>query len=261
MERNILHCSDDDLVLFYYRDAEAPAHAGPHLAGCGECRARYEELADSLRLLMFPETPEPGDRYGAELWHRLESQLPERRPFWSAAWFRPLSFAAAAAVLVIAGFVIGRVTPAPQPEGVQVIDAGEARRVLLMSVADHLERSDRVLTDVMNASFDGGPVSPDIATERQWAADLVTDNRFFRQDAIDSGEPSVAAVLDELERALLDIVHSPSDATQADFEEIHQRLDSAALLFKVRVLSGELRQQQREPRPPANDSSSPSRIS
>ena len=71
----------------------------------------------------------------------------------------------------------------------------------------------------------------------------------------------MAAVLDELERALLDIVHSPSDATPADLEEIHQRLDSAALLFKVRVLGGELRHRQLEPRPAANHPSSPSRIS
>jgi hypothetical protein len=76
----------------------------------------------------------------------------------------------------------------------------------------------------------------------------------------DSGERSIAAVLDELERALLDIVHSPSDATPADLEEIHQRLDSAALLFKVRVLSGELRRQQLEPRPATASPAFPSRI-
>jgi hypothetical protein len=234
------HCSDDDLVLHYYRDAEAPAHAAAHVAACAECRDRYTELAESLRLLVLPEAPAVGDRYGAELWHRLEPQLAERQPFWRAGWFRPFSFAAAAALLLIAGYTAGRVSPpSPSLDAVQAIDADESRRVLLMSMADHLERSDRVLTDVVHASLDD-----DISAERQWAADLIADNRFFRQDAIDSGEPSVAAVLDELERALLDIVHSPTDATPADLEEMHQRLDSAALLFKVRVLSRELRQRQ-----------------
>lgn len=246
-----MHCSDDDLILHYYRDAEAPAHAASHLAGCGECQRRYTELADAMRLLNFPETPEVGERYGAELWYRLEPQLAGRQPFWRAGWFRPLSFAAAAALLLVTGFVAGRVSPAP-PAEISPIAADESRRILLLSVADHLDRSDRVLTDVKNASLEG-----DLSIERQWAADLVVDNRFFRQDAIDSGEPSVAAVLDDLERALLDIVHSPSDATAAELEEIHQRLDSAALLFKVRVLSRDLRQQQREPRP----ATPPSRIS
>jgi hypothetical protein len=235
-----LHCSDDDLVLHYYRDAEAPPHAAAHVAGCDDCRGHYAELAESLRLLALPEAPEVGDRYGAELWYRLEPQLSTQQPFWRAGWFRPLSFAAAAALLLIVGYTAGRVSPpSPAPEAVEAIDADAARRVLLMSMADHLERSDRVLTDVVHASF-----SDDISAERQWAADLVADNRFFRQDALDSGEPSVAAVLDELERALLDIVHSPSDATPADLEEMHQRLDSAALLFKVRLLSRDLRQRQ-----------------
>lgn len=251
------HCSDEDLVLHYYGDAEAPAHAAAHLAGCGPCQERYQEVSESLRLLTFPETPEVGERYGAELWYRLEPRLAGRQPFWRAGWFRPLSFAAAAAVLLVAGFVAGRVTPAdPVPEMMQAIEADEARRVLLLSVAEHLERSDRVLTDVMHASLSG-----DLSIEREWAADLVADNRFFRQDALDSGEPSVAAVLDELERALLDIVHSPFDATPADLEEIHNRLDSAALLFKVRVLSRDLRYRQREQAPARNDSPSPSRIS
>lgn len=257
MDRNPLHCSDDDLVLHYYRDAEAPAVVEAHLAVCDECRGRYQELADSLRLLAFADTPEASDRYGAELWYRLESRLAEHQPFWRAEWFRPLSFATAAALLLMVGYSAGRVTSSESPVALQqAIDSSEAHRVLLLSVADHLERSDRVLTDILNTSYDD-----DISAEQQWAADLVADNRFFRQDAVDSGEPTVAAVLDDLERALLDIVHSPTDATPAALEEIHRRLDSAALLFKVRVLSGELRRRQDDVRPAVETVSVPVRIS
>jgi hypothetical protein len=266
-----MHCSDDDLVLHYYDDPEAPAQTAAHLEACAACRDRFQELAASLRVMTLAEAPDPGDDYGRGLWRRLAPRLPERQPFWRGGWFGPgrlmtwqplswrtLSLAAAAAVLLVAGFVIGRVVPGPQPADTQAIDADAdaSRRVLLMSVTEHLERSDRVLTDVMNASIEG-----DISTERQWAADLVADNRFFRHDVRDSGEPSIAAVLDELERALLDIVHSPSDATPADLEEIHRRLDSAALLFKVRVLGGELRRQQLEPDTPPDSQPSISRIS
>ena len=264
-----MHHSDDDLVLHYYADPDAPPETAAHLDACAACRDRFHELAASLRMLTLAEAPDPGDDYGRGLWQRLEPRLRQRQPFWRAArlgsgrplsWqtlsWRTLSFAAAAAMMLLAGFVIGRVVPGPPAAETQAIDAEASRRVLLMSVTEHLERSDRVLTDVMNASLDG-----DISTERQWAADLVADNRFFRQDVRDSGERSIAAVLDELERALLDIVHSPSDATPADLEEIHQRLDSAALLFKVRVLGSELRRQQLEPRPATASPAYPSRIS
>ena len=82
--------------------------------------------------------------------------------------------------------------------------------------------------------------------EQQWADDLIAANRLYRQDAMDANEASVANVLDELERALLDVVHEPSDAA-ADLDQIRRRIDSAALLFKVRVLGNELRQRELGP--------------
>ncbi|MND09806.1 hypothetical protein D3C83_334240 [compost metagenome] len=50
---------------------------------------------------------------------------------------------------------------------------------------------------------------------------------------------------------LLDVVHQPSRATAADLEEIRRRIDSAALLFKVRVTSNELQQRLEESSPRA----------
>jgi hypothetical protein len=249
----VSHCTDDDLVLHYYDDPEAPPHVGAHLMVCGACRERAEDLAITLQMAVFPETPDPGEHYGTELWNRLVPQLePHQR--WSWLQFtRPqmLQLAAAAALLLVVGFMAGRTVPnsdAPSPSAIlAAIDADESRRVLLMSVADHLERSDRVLTDELNASMDG-----DLSSEQRWAADLIADNRFYRQDAIDSGEPSVAAVLDELERALLDIVHSPTDVPPDALEAIHERLDSASLLFKVRVLGSQLRHRQHVPPSPSS---------
>jgi hypothetical protein len=153
--------------------------------------------------------------------------------------------AAAALALVATSFFAGRLsmapaaspTVAPTRAAVNTAEPQLARRVLLLSVADHLERSDRVLTDIMNAP------AGDLSMEQQWADDLIAANRLYRQDALDANEASVANVLDELERALLDVVHRPADAP-ADLDQIRRRIDSAALLFKVRVLTNELRERQ-----------------
>jgi hypothetical protein len=243
------HYSDDDLVLFYYGDDEAPPDVGAHLSACVECQSRFQDLAQALGLVTIADAPPRGDWYGVELWHRLEPRLTQREPFWRRPYFRPLSWAAAAALLLIVGFVAGRVTPAPDTPGAGVVaenadgtSDAEARRVLLLSVADHLERSDRVLTDIVNTAADG-----DISAGQQWAADLVEASRLYRQDALASDERPVADVLDELERTLVEIVHSPSQVTQQQLDEMHRRLDSAALLFRVRVLSGELRRQMTPP--------------
>jgi hypothetical protein len=111
--------------------------------------------------------------------------------------------------------------------------------ILLTSVAEHLDRSERVLTDIMNTTKGG-----DISTEQQWAADLVSASRLYRHEAIDIGEQSVAGVLDELERNLLEVVHSPSRITAAQLDDVRRRIDAASLLFKVRVLGDELRQRE-----------------
>src|SRR5439155_907848 len=94
-------------------------------------------------------------------------------------------------------------------------------------------------TDIMNA-----PDRGDISTEQRWADDLLDTSRIYRQDAVEAGEQSVAAVLDDLERSLVEIVHSPSKVSAADLEQIRRRIDAAALLFKVRVLSDELRKRE-----------------
>ncbi len=127
------------------------------------------------------------------------------------------------------------------PENTESLGNRVRSQILLTSVADHLDRSERVLTDIMNAP------RGDISTAQRWANDLLDASRLYRQDAVDAGEGSVASVLDELERSLLEIVHSPSRISAADLDQIRRRIDAASLLFKVRVMSDELRQREGAP--------------
>jgi hypothetical protein len=265
------HCSDDDLVLEYYGES---SEASAHVAMCAACAERARDLASLLGTLDEP-VPARSAEYGREVWDRVQPHLDARgaglvtpaedrgasvvsldgagrtRPagtniarFSLRGNARWALAAAATLALVASAFFAGRLSVQPEPAvsapthaAVNTADTQMARRVLLMSVADHLERSDRVLTDIMN-----GPAA-DISVEQQWAGDLIAANRLFRQDALDANEASVANVLDELERALLDVVHRPADAP-ADLDQIRRRIDSAALLFKVRVLTNELRERE-----------------
>lgn len=236
------HCSDDDLVLHYYGES---VEADSHVATCASCAERARDLAALLATVDEP-VPHRDERYGTEVWYRVRPHLEARRSFWKSGILRWSLAAAATAVIVASSFVAGRFsmrsgsTVAPTRAAADTADPQLARRVLLLTVADHLERSDRVLTDIMNSP------EADLSVEQQWAADLISANRLYRQDAVDANETSIADVLDELERALLDVVHRPADAP-ADLDQIRRRIDSAALLFKVRVLTNELRQRQLEP--------------
>ena len=263
------HYTDEDLTLYYYGEGRRRADIERHLDTCAACTATYREIAGTLAMVAAPEAPERGDQYGLEVWQRLRHQLPEQE---SSAWaalsgfFRPdrLVLAAAAATLLIGAFVAGRVWPR-QPAAALAPAASQSasnnpsasdsrQRILLTSLADHLDQSDRVLTDIMNAP------RGDISNEQKWADDLLDASRLFRQDAVDAGEGSVASVLDELERSLIEIVHSPSRISAADLEQIRRRIDAASLLFKVRVMSHELRQRDNAPERSTPRSSTSTRV-
>ena len=250
------HYSEEDLILYYYEERPRSGDIQQHLDGCAQCAAAYRDLVATLKLVATPEAPDRGEQYGLEVWQRIRHQLPEQEQPWWSAWFRAdrLALAGAFSVLLVAAFVAGRwwsASTAPAPTVASVAPPAASataasdnsrERILLTSVADHLDRSERVLTDFMNA-----PAGGDLSAEQRWAEDLVAASRLYRQDAVDAGEASVALVLDELERSLLEIVHTPSRATAARLDEIRRRIDAASLLFKVRVLGNELRQREGQP--------------
>ena len=257
------HYKEDDLILYYYGEGRKRPDIERHLDECGACAATYREIAGTLSMVTEPPLPERGDQYGLEVWQRIRHKLPEQEvPWWALLGTisrgERLMLVGAAAVLVLAAFVAGRYLPrqqtGPEPAGTTQAAATERaatsgagnsvqrQRILISSVADHLDRSERVLTDIMNTAD-----RHDISTEQRWAEDLLTTSRLYRQDAIEVGEQSVASVLDEVERSLIEIVHSPSRISAADLEQIRRRIDAAALLFKVRVLGDELRKRESAP--------------
>ena len=122
----------------------------------------------------------------------------------------------------------------------QASDNAPERRARLAVIVDHLERSERVLLDVANTD---GPLV-DVSRQQAWAVDLVEANRFYRDASVQAGELSTAVVLDDLERNLLDLANAPAKLTPTELDRLRMRLDANALLFKVRVLSDELRDRQ-----------------
>ena len=108
------------------------------------------------------------------------------------------------------------------------------------AVEDHLERSRRVLVELAGARAQGGPL--DISAEQAWAANLVANNRLYRQSAARTGEARIADVLDELERLLVEIANGPAEMGPADIRELRARIEDRGLLFKVKALQSQVRE-------------------
>jgi hypothetical protein len=222
------HLSEEELTQAYYRDEEPESRR--HLHECVECQAAFQQLKTLLDELVAENVPERGAAYGAEVWNRLLPRLPLERP--RRAWLRWWTAVPALAALLAVAFLAGRFTR-PQTAGI----APQARqRILLITLGNHLDRSEILLAELVNAA----PGDIDFSDERSSAQDLLDENRLLRQTAARTGDASQAAVLDELERALLDIAHSPSQVSAAQLESLQKRIENEGLLFKVRIISSNI---------------------
>ena len=129
-------------------------------------------------------------------------------------------------------------------------------RVLVVAVGEHLGHSERMLIELSNeAPDDPKQKEVDISAEQRRAEDLLQENRLYRQTALREGDAGLANVLDELERVLLDVAHSPGEVTPAQLETIQKKIEARGILFKVRVVNKELQQRQEATKPaPQNNS-------
>jgi hypothetical protein len=179
--------------------------------------------------------PDRGADYEDQVWNRLSPKLGLRS---RSSWWVSGKWAAIAAMcaLVVIAFVAGRYSPSVQ-ETSTASQSGVRERVLVVAVGDHFERSQMVLVELKNL-----PESKniDITDEQSFAKDLLSANRLYRQTALTTGDNGLADVLEDLERVLVEVVHSPSTISSAQLDDIRERIESQELLFKMRVIGSNL---------------------
>ena len=240
------HLSHDELVLYHYGELAERCEAEGHLAECAGCRGEYDTLKQTLAAAESVPVPERGEGFGREVWAHVRQRLEEEpKGFPWAELFRPRRWAAVGVMvlLVLAAFIAGQYWRQPAPQVAQPLSPQVRERILLVAVGDHLERSERILIEIVNAE-DGS--AADISSERAWAEELVAANRLYRQTAAREGEPGVASVLEDLERVLLEVANSSDELRPAEREQLRRRIESGGILFKVRVLGTQVREREKE---------------
>jgi hypothetical protein len=229
------HRSEEELTQAYYGDEEPQSRRHPearrHLDDCVECQAAFQHLKAMLDDLLTETVPERGPAYGAEVWNRLLPQLPLEKP--RRVWLRWWIAVPALAGLLALAFLAGRFT---QPRFTAGIAPEARQRILLITLGNHLDRSEILLAELVNAA----PGAADFGDERSNARDLLGENRLLRETSARVGDASHAAVLDELERALLDIANSPTEISASELESLQKRIENEGLLFKVRIISSNI---------------------
>jgi hypothetical protein len=276
------HIEPEQLILYYYgeRDkAEDRSAIETHLAVCSRCRGEYDALARTLAAVSSLPIPDRAATYGQEVWQRLAPRLrsgsagilpaPSEKAGWKPApqshgpaqrsrwldffaWPR-FALGGAVAALLVAAFVAGRFWPHSSPPAANVansapISAQARDRVLLSAVADHMEKSEILLMELEN-SGEGSGKKIDISLQREQAEELAAGSRLYEQAAQQAGETGIANLLDDLNRLLLTVAHSPSEVSRAQLADLRTRIEGPGLLFKLQVVNSGI-ERRLKPAPP-----------
>jgi len=238
------HLSEEELIEHYYGESGRKAGIDAHLRACGTCSRAYEALSRDLAGIPQVAPPARDAAYGDQVWQSLRNSL----PVYSAPaskWrrltpLRILAFATACALILAAAFIAGRQWERRREPTLAGNTPQARERVVLFVLGDHLERSERLLVELKNAD-DSGTIAAPLRSEAQ---DLLTANRLYRASATQAGDPVLAAALDHLERALVEVANGPDDLSNADLARIQKEMNTDGLLFEVRVLRSRVQAQQ-----------------
>ncbi|MCC6316746.1 MAG: hypothetical protein IT361_03560 [Gemmatimonadaceae bacterium] len=145
---------------------------------------------------------------------------------------RWLSIAAAAAVLVVVSFQVGRWSRAggsTTPDASSAVSTARTDNALYTRAAEqHLGRADALLTTMRSATDDIDPAL------QAWARDLLADTRLL----IDSPAATDALrrrLLQDLELTLAQIVQLPAATTPDDRQLVERALQRGELLTRIRT--------------------------
>jgi len=236
------HYTEEELILFYYDESDHGAEIEKHLAGCERCREVHAGIEKDLAAIGELPFPAAGPGYSRQVWEAIEPRL-DAKPIAVPAspsrnWRVPMA-AAAGLILTVTSLWIGY--RAGARDGGEIIDQEIRRQALMTAVSMHLQSSERLLVELSNVDRRR---NIDLAGPQRRAASLASTNRLYRRTARHHGESELSALLDELERVLLDVANAPDRISPAEFNALWSRVERSGLLIKMRLQEVEAREGQ-----------------
>jgi anti-sigma-K factor RskA len=235
------HLSHDELIDHIY--GEGAQGAADHLKACAACADAHRALKADLAEIPTPTAEEPDAAYEERLWNAISPQLvpyPQRRRIWlrPALWLS-LSVAGACAALIVAAFYAGRVWEhGHQPRiTASISPAPPQKKIVVVLLSDHLERSERLLLQLKHANADDTAMLVPIRDE---ARSLLATNRMCREEAEKAGDPGMTAALDRLNQLLTQLADQPGGLNAAAISKLQDEMNAEGLLLEVRVLRSRL---------------------
>jgi hypothetical protein len=245
------HLVEEELIGQAY--GEGPADGGRHLAACDECAQAYAELKSDLAEMKPIEAPMRDAAYGERVWDAIADSLPVYEPpqrgwLWlgqAHALVRGLSYAAAGLLLVAGSFYAGqrwqqsRTATLAENKTPQKTKPNP-RPIVVVVLSDHLDRSERLLTELKHVDANNTDMLPPLRDE---ARSLLAANRICKVDAEKVDDPALQTALDHLDHLLNELANQTGGLNVAAISRLKGEMNADGLLFEVRVLRSRARNQ------------------
>ena len=245
------HLTEEQLILHYYgEEGEDPRRWSSTWKSAANAADFYGSLQRVLNVVDSLPVPERGAEYGAQVWKRIERRIPARRRSAGCPAGRRGAGprrARRSPALLVAAFLAGRFYPALPVSGgrscaaSRIADSQAGERVLLVAVGDYLERSQMVLIELANAN----PKGPLDISSRAGARrrpghrnpPLPADRGAYRRYAHRRRARRTGT------RAAGNHARAIATSLPQELEKLRQRLEAEGILFKIRVLGSNVRNQ------------------
>jgi hypothetical protein len=241
--------------------AEDRAFLERHLASCSACAAEYEAMGKTLRAMDARVRPDPGQEFWNGYWERLAARkeseqavLWQRRPWWKRlarmgdALPRWAFQAAAAALLIAFGILVGRSVFSPRPAPLEIArQAAKAPEVIpaqtdpVLRAQNYIDRSKLLLLALVNynpATED--PYALNLPYQKQISQSLVTEADRLKSDLKGPGQRRLRELISDLETILIQIANLESENDLEAVEFVKQGVANRGLLLKINL--SEMRQ-------------------
>lgn len=244
------HPTEDDLVLLFYGDADPgdERRLAAHVETCATCQPVWQEIKASLGAVDAAGVPEPPADFERVMWAKVQREIgtmPVPVRWWAPQYWLSAASLAAVVLAVTAGTLMWNTTNATHDTNT-TSTSSQPERALLVAMDEHLERSELLLVELMNADLSqpDGAEAVRLGFELAAADDLLLSSRLYRQTAAHTGNVELASMLEDLERVLVEIARGPMELKRGDLDALRTRIADDDLLFKVRVVNDEVRKRQ-----------------
>jgi len=207
-----------------------------HRSGCPDCASICEKMSATLDLMSRRELTDPGEQFWKGYYERLERKMEPVKP--EVRVVRPWMLqVAAAVVLLLTGFLIGRSYLGQKEPGWELVHKTPSQRVPVQT-ADYraqqfLDRSQVLLLGLVD--LDSGASDSSSISRKRLSNDLVLQADSLQEELKDPKHRRLRELVSELEIILLQIANPEKENDLKEIEMVKGGVDRKGILLKINL--------------------------